>query len=176
MIPVVLPESTANPSAPGSFVTADAPFPAGLYHLLKNTQSTLRPRSRRRGTRHPFPYPILLTPETPSSDTTSTDSIRVLGRNVSEGGLNFYHQDPICHRRVIASLKIGGQDWLRLLIELRWCRFNQSGLYESGGRFLRCVPASCDLCEMPVSVPKPAQSPRPEQPLPSRNSKGRPTR
>lgn len=142
MLPVVLPESTANPSAPGSFATTDASFPAGLYHLLKNTDSPLKPRSGRRSTRHPFPYPILLTPETGSSHSTSTESICVLGRNVSEGGLNFYHQDPICHRRVIASLKIGGQNWLRLLIELRWCRFNQSGLYESGGRFLRRVPAS----------------------------------
>lgn len=175
-MPVVLPKSTANPSTPGSFVTADVPFPAGLYHLLKNTQSTLRPRSRRRGTRHPFPYPILLTPETVSSHTTSTESIHVLGRNVSEGGLNFYHQDPICHRRVIASLKIGGQNWLRLLIELRWCRFNQSGLYESGGRFLRHVPASSDPCETPVSALKPAPSPRPEGPLPSPNSKDRATR
>ena len=63
----------------------------------------------------------------------------VVGKDISEHGLGFYHQAPLPHRRMIASLESSHGRWHGFLIDLNWCRFTKGGWYESGGRLLKAV-------------------------------------
>jgi hypothetical protein len=63
----------------------------------------------------------------------------VIGKHLSEHGLDFYHRQPVPQRRVIASLDGGSAGWVGLLLELNWCRFTRHGWYDNGGRFVAIV-------------------------------------
>jgi hypothetical protein len=99
---------------------------------------------RRRERRHPFPHLIHLTPVADDGVTPAGEAIVVVGKHLSERGLGFYHPQPLCHRRMIASLENARGEWISFLIDLNWCRFTKHGWYESGGRLLESVspPAS----------------------------------
>lgn len=105
--------------------------------------ATLYPRhnlwERRQGQRFPFPHLITLTPVGEDGVTPSGESVVVAGKQVSEEGLGFYHQQPLPHRRMIASIDAGNGQWLSFLIDINWCRFTRQRWYESGGRFLQTV-------------------------------------
>jgi hypothetical protein len=93
---------------------------------------------RRRHKRHPFPYPIRLTPVNALSDAVG-ESIVVLGKHLTNQGLDFYYQHPVSHRRVIASFDCESPGFAEILMDLTWCRFNRYGWYENGGRFLTAI-------------------------------------
>lgn len=99
---------------------------------------------RRRETRHPYPYPIYLTPVGRDGRTPEGKTLVVVGKHLSEHGLDFYHREPLPHRRVIASLDGGSGQWIGLLMDLSWCRFCRHGWYDNGGRFLQVVPSPLD--------------------------------
>jgi hypothetical protein len=99
---------------------------------------------RRRERRYPYPHLLYLTPA--DQPPEASKSIVVVGKQLSERGLGFYHQQPLPHRRMIASLD-AGDHWLGLLIDLTWCRFTRKGWYESGGRFLETVPSPIDSAQ-----------------------------
>ena len=66
------------------------------------------------------------------------EPIYVIGKHMSEHGIGFYFNEPISDRFVIATFGIGLEmDELRMLVELSWCRFTESGFYENGGRLLQ---------------------------------------
>lgn len=94
---------------------------------------------RRRGNRYPFPSLIHLTPVGRDGVTPEGETVVVVGKHLSENGCGFYHQQPLPHRRMIASLERSKGQWLAFLIDLSWCRFTKDGWYESGGRFLQTV-------------------------------------
>jgi len=94
---------------------------------------------RRRDSRYPFPYLIHLTPVGNDGMTPEGETVVVVGKHLSERGFGFYHQAPLPHRRMIASLETKQGHWLGFLIDLNWCRFTKGGWYESGGRFLQAV-------------------------------------
>lgn len=94
---------------------------------------------RRLHTRLPFPMLVRLTPVDPRTQEPLADSIVVVGKNVSEEGLGFYHQDPLPYRRAIIVLEDNAGRSVSLLIDLSWCRFTRQGWYDSGGRFLQIV-------------------------------------
>ncbi len=91
---------------------------------------------RRREKRHPYPYPIYLTPVARDGRTPQGKTIVVVGKHISDHGLDFYHREPLPYRRVIASLACGSGQWVGLLLDLSWCRFCRHGWYDNGGRFL----------------------------------------
>lgn len=93
---------------------------------------------RRRQKRHPFPYPVRLLPVNVSGDVLG-DPIVVLGKHLTNQGLDFYYQYPVSHRRVIASFECESNDRVEMLMDLTWCRFGKHGWYENGGRFLSAV-------------------------------------
>ncbi len=93
---------------------------------------------RRRLKRHPFPYPVRLTPVNAKNEPTE-ESVVVLGKHLTNQGLDFYFQKPISARRVIASFDCDVADKVEVLMELTWCRFGSHGWYENGGRFLSAV-------------------------------------
>jgi hypothetical protein len=94
---------------------------------------------RRHNSRYPFPHLIYLTPVGRDGVTPEGESVVVIGKHLSESGLGFYHQKPIPHRRMIASLETANGQWIGFLVDLSWCRFTRQGWYESGGRFLQSV-------------------------------------
>lgn len=95
---------------------------------------------RRRDLRHPYPYPIFLTPLEDDGETPASTSLVVVGKHLSERGVDFYCHEPLPYRRVIASLEWSKDAWIGLLLELTWCRFTRFGWYDNGGRFLRVAP------------------------------------
>jgi hypothetical protein len=104
-----------------------------------------RPRplvgDRRCDRREPFPYPIHVTPLATDGKILLNDTFVVLGKHLSERGLDFYYQAPVPYRRVITSWECRDGSWLGLLLDLRWCRCTRYGWYENGGRFLQVVPS-----------------------------------
>ena len=104
-----------------------------------------RGMERRRETRHPFPYPVHLTPVDDQGRPLLDEAITVLGKHLSTHGLDFYHREPLPWQRAIASLSGGDHRWVAFLMELTWCRFGQHGWYDNGGRFL-------SVAQSPLSV------------------------
>lgn len=97
---------------------------------------------RRRDRRFPFAKLLRLTPVAADGVTATGEPLVVVGKHLSEGGLGFFHPQPIAARKVIATLSTPGGRSINVLLDLSWCRFTQEGWYESGGRFLRVVEAS----------------------------------
>ncbi len=95
---------------------------------------------RRRLKRHPFPYPVRLTPVNTKNEPTG-DAVVVLGKHLTNQGLDFYYQKPIAARRVIALFDCDASEKVELLVDLTWCRFGSHGWYENGGRFLAAINA-----------------------------------
>ncbi|MDA7950995.1 MAG: hypothetical protein MPJ24_05850 [Pirellulaceae bacterium] len=93
--------------------------------------------SRRTEKRHPFPYPIFLTPINESRELLVDETFVVIGKHLSELGVDFYFDQPLPCRRLVASFETGESGWLGLDLELTWCRFTRYGLYNNGGRFLQ---------------------------------------
>ncbi|MGD9723254.1 MAG: hypothetical protein AB7O59_18525 [Pirellulales bacterium] len=95
----------------------------------------------RRGVQR-FPYPQLfyLTP-LGADDAPCGEPIAVIGKDLSERGLGFYHAQSLPYRRMIASLEMPQGRWAGFLIDLRWTRFTHYGWYDSGGKFLQAVPS-----------------------------------
>ncbi len=94
---------------------------------------------RRRDSRYPFPCLVHLTPVGSDGVTPEGETVVVVGKHLSENGFGFFHQAPIPHRRMVASLEGSRGQWFGFLIDLNWCRFTKDGWYESGGRFLQTV-------------------------------------
>jgi hypothetical protein len=107
---------------------------AGNHHPRPNAE-------RRQDHRNPYPYPVYVTPLDSSGAVLADETISVIGRHLAERGIDFYYHQPVTHRRVVVSLAGGYDQWLGLLTDLTWCRFNRHGWYENGGRFLRVVPS-----------------------------------
>lgn len=89
--------------------------------------------------REPFPYMIRATPLNQNGDPEIDETIVVLGKHLSERGLDFYYSTPVPFRRIITSWECRDGEWLGLLLDLRWCRSSGHGWYENGGRFLQVV-------------------------------------
>jgi hypothetical protein len=99
---------------------------------------------RRRDNRYPFPCLIHLTPVGSDGHTPCGATVVVVGKHLSTHGFGFYHQAPLPHRRMIASLEAKRGQWFAFLIDLNWCRFTKGGWYESGGRLLQTVLSPMD--------------------------------
>ena len=129
--PVVL--STAGATA-GS--RQEDPIRQTVQLALAGVHDQRKTLERRRETRFPYPYPVHLTPVATNGAPDVGETFVVLGKHISDHGLDFYHREPLPHRRVIASLPDGNQGWIGLLLDLSWCRFSRHGWYDNGGRFL----------------------------------------
>lgn len=95
---------------------------------------------RRRSAREPFPYPVHLTPLSRDHRPLEHETIVVIGRQLSDQGLDFYHHEAIRFRRAVVSLPTDGKEWVTFLFEIFWTRYNCHGWYDNGGRFLAVVP------------------------------------
>lgn len=105
---------------------------AGFYAAGKWTE-------RRGDQRFPLPRLIFLTPVGSDSLVPLADPVVVVGKDLSERGLGFYHPHPLPYRRVVASLETHAGQPVAFLIDINWCRFTRHGWYDSGGRILQVV-------------------------------------
>ncbi|MBM4004473.1 MAG: hypothetical protein FJ295_14530 [Planctomycetes bacterium] len=125
----------------GRSASADEELRSCVQQLLL-THLPGRPElDRRREKRRPYPLPFLITPVDSVQHPICDGQLLVIGRNVSELGVDFYHREPLPYRQVIASFDGLRGTVLHLLVDLSWCRFGKHRIYDSGGRFVRVVTA-----------------------------------
>ena len=119
--------------------SADQPIYDCVRGILENYRHKPTLGDRRCDRREPFPYPVYITPVAADGRILVDETIVVLGKHLSERGLDFYYQAPLPYRRVIASWQNPDGGRSALLLDLRWCRSTARGWYENGGRFLQVV-------------------------------------
>ncbi len=119
--------------------SADETVRDGVWQALSALMPDMQPGERRENARYNFPYLIRLTMISEEDGSPHGSPVVVVGRQISEGGLGFYHPKPLTARRMIATFDAAGEP-VSLLLELLWCRSTQQGWYESGGRFVARVP------------------------------------
>jgi hypothetical protein len=124
---------------------ADRQIRQQVQQVFQLFRHQLHGSDRRTDRREPFPYPIYITPLAEDGSAQTDETIVVLGKHLSERGLDFYYQAPLPYRRVVASWECSNGRWLAMILDLRWCRSNRHGWYENGGRFLQVVesPMAC---------------------------------
>jgi len=120
---------------------ADEPLRRQVWGILAGMYPPGKTSERRSDQRFPYPHLVYLTPVDTDGITPVGDSVVVVGKHLSEHGLGFFYQQPLTHRRMIASLEAPDGQWNGFLIDITWCRFTQHGWYDSGGRFLQAVPS-----------------------------------
>ncbi len=120
-------------------VTAEDKVRRQVWRLLAGFYPPGKWTERRREHRFPLPRLIYLTPVERDGITPLSQSLVVVGKDLSERGLGFFHPQPLAFRRMVASIETQGGDWVGFMIDINWCRFTQHGWYDSGGRFLHVM-------------------------------------
>jgi hypothetical protein len=146
-----LPAVALSPAATSAGTRDGDAIARGVRQALAAAQPLRSGLERRREARHPFPYPIHLTPVTKDGRPDVDRTLVVIGKHLSEHGIDFYHPQPVPFSRVIASLETRERGWVGLLLELTWCRFTRHGWYDNGGRFLSLVASPLAMRE-PLST------------------------
>lgn len=130
---------------PGSFVAESPQVSAGerLRSVVQQavTHASYGGRSveRRREDRYPYPKLIRLSPLAADGRTPLAESVVVVGKHLSPRGIDFFHREPLPHRRMVAWLETTSGIAQPVLVELLWCRFTKEGWYDNGGRLLRVI-------------------------------------
>lgn len=127
--------------------TEDDKVTAQARCLLASIIPTTRVVERRRDQRYAFAQLVVLTTVSDDGVTPLEESRVVVGKQLSERGLGFFHPEPLPYRRVIASMELETGRWISFLLDVSWCRFTRYGWYESGGRFLH-------VADLPPGVEK----------------------
>ena len=127
---------------PAQLVPAsDHPVRRQVWNLLAGLYPPGQWVERRFEQRFPYPHLLYLTPLAEDGVRPGGELIVVVGKHLSESGLSFFHQRPLAHRRMIASLEERGKRWVGFVIDITWCRFTQHGWYDSGGQLLETIPS-----------------------------------
>jgi hypothetical protein len=110
-----------------------------IHSLLASLHPYAKGVDRRQAKRFPYPHLVSITPVGADGSVLSEQELVVAGKHISEGGLGFFHPNPLSFRKVVCVLQDAEEKPLRLLMDLSWCRFTKQGWYESGGRFLQII-------------------------------------
>lgn len=97
------------------------------------------PADRRLYDRIAIPALFRLSPLDPGQNEQISESIVVVGKNLSQRGIGFFHDRPIPYRRALMELDQPELGRWAAEIDVQWCRFTQVGWYESGGRVVRVI-------------------------------------
>lgn len=138
--------------------TADREIRERVYQVFELFRPRPHGADRRSDRRKPFPYPIHITPIAANGFLVENETIVVLGKHLSEHGLDFYCQAPLPYRRVVASWECAKGNWLAMVLDLRWCRSNRHGWYENGGRFLQVIDSPMACRQSDISPPAAAEA------------------
>jgi hypothetical protein len=134
MVADFAPLETALPSA-----VNDTGVGGVVHSLIAQSKSDSHRPQRRRDERIPYPNLLEAVPVATDGAVLTEESMTVVGKHLSERGLDFYCQEPIPYRRMIIRLEGPDDQHVWMLIDLTWCRFNRLGWYDNGGRFLQVV-------------------------------------
>ncbi len=94
---------------------------------------------RRRDFRYPYPHLVYLTPIDASGQPLNEESTVVVGKNITERGIDFFHREALPYRRVILTLEAEDGTRASVVTDLLWTRFTRQGWYDNGGRFLQIL-------------------------------------
>ena len=111
----------------------------GVHSALSVYHPSLRHLERRSEPRFPYPYPFYLTPLNDKGVILVEATLSVVGRHLSENGMDFYHREPIPHRRAIATLPTLTNQWIGMVLELTRTRLSCLGWYDYGARIIGLV-------------------------------------
>jgi hypothetical protein len=115
---------------------------AALAQQIQALVARLHPTvtlERRRADRLSIPVTFRLTPLADDGQPIASETISVIGKNISRYGLSFYHATPLAHRR--AKISVENIDIVFTAeIDINWCRFSKPGWYESGSRLIAVMP------------------------------------
>jgi hypothetical protein len=112
---------------------------SNVWGVLKSVLTYRPVTERRRDQRYPYPFLITLWPMEADGETVAGPPMTVVGKQLSERGLGFYHPHPIANRLVIVTLERGDGRSVSFLLDIHRCRFTRQGWYESGGRLLETI-------------------------------------
>ncbi|MBI1246555.1 hypothetical protein GC197_01775 [bacterium] len=118
---------------------SEAKVRAAVGRLISRILPKVVTNERRRDFRYPYPHLIYLTPINPSGEPLNAQSTVVVGKNITERGIDFFHREPLPYRRVILTLEAEDGARASVVTDLLWTRFTRHGWYDNGGRFLQVV-------------------------------------
>lgn len=120
--------------------TCETRIRSHVHRILgRHAKQPIQPDARR-DARVAYPHLLYLTPVDDQGHPLTQLATVVVGKNLAERGLDFFHSEPIPYRRVIITLETPEGRPVHLLTDLTWCRFTRHGWYDNGGRFLDIVP------------------------------------
>lgn len=122
---------------PGTAQHSDA-----LTRLVQTLTSNLHPPiryERREHQRTAIPFLLKFVPLDEKGLPLPEEETVVVGRDVSSGGISFFHPHPMPHRRALVTLDHPQAGRFTMEVHVQRCRFHQLGWYESGGRLVRAV-------------------------------------
>ena len=93
----------------------------------------------RRWHRIAFESPLELTPLDVETEEPCADTIDVLGRDLSLGGMSFLHAQPLPFSKAAITFPADHSDVPPVIVRLTWYRFTARGVYQSGGPFVRAL-------------------------------------
>ena len=116
----------------------EAMFDQGMRSLIEMIQPGI-PVDHRLYDRVPIPALFRLTPLDTRHGGPAGEAVVVVGKNLSQRGIGFFHYRPIPYRRAVIELDQPELGRWAAEIDVQWCRFTQVGWYESGGRVVRVL-------------------------------------
>lgn len=117
--------------------------PRGNRIIGQKKDPRTRNLKRRACKRADFSYRLLIRPLESSvdqnADSLESEAMYVTGKDISEIGFGFFHENPFPYRRALVEaaddrLDAIGLGDMSLELTIRWCRFIGQGQYESGSR------------------------------------------
>ncbi len=113
-----------------------------IWGLLSNLYPVALLMNRRSEQRYPFACLAHVTPVGDDGVTPAGPPIIAATKNISEGGISFFHPANLPYRRVLVTFERDDISTVSFLVDVSWCRFTRHGWYESGGRLLQVVDSA----------------------------------
>lgn len=113
-------------------------FDQQLRSLIEMLQPGIN-LDRRLYDRVAIPALFRLTPLDMRHGGPAGEALVVVGKNLCQRGIGFFHDRPIPYRRAVIELDQPELGTWAAEIDLQWCRFTKVGWYESGGRVVRVL-------------------------------------
>jgi hypothetical protein len=141
--------SIAPPAAAAPIARLDESVRLSVRSLVARMFPGGLPVERRNQGRYPYPFLLRIVPVESDGVTPAREAVVVVGRDLSERGMGFFHPQPLNDRYAVATLQDNSGRSMSLLLDVSWCRFTSYGWYVSGGRFLRVVDPPAPRGESP---------------------------
>ncbi len=129
---------TASPSGLVTANESENCLSADVDSLIRRDESYVKSERRAR-TRYPIPYTFQLIPLDEAGKPRLEKTTTVVGKQLSQGGISFSHDQPLSCRGAIVSLIHPNVGRFAVEVDLLWTRRTVIGIYESGGRLIRTV-------------------------------------